>query len=105
MPKPIIIARHGFRADSLANRYNRLTQAVGTAWEALEIGDLVKQYIIILNLDEVNFVVWGKSVADATELIRIPPGQFAFFFNTASAPAVKADTAACDIEIKGVEGV
>lgn len=102
---PIITARNSFRADALAGtRYNQLVQAVGTSWEALETGDLVKQYIVLRNLDSTNFIVWGKTVADATELIRIPPGQFAFFYLTAAASAVKADTGACDLEIRGVEG-
>lgn len=98
----IIVAKIDFRADALA-RYNRSVQNVGTSWEALEIGDLVKQYILIRNLSE-NYVSFGKSVADATEIIRILPGEFSFFYLIAAAPAVKADTAACDIEIKGVEG-
>lgn len=103
---PIIVAKHSFRADALAGtRYNRLVQNVGfAAWEAMELGDLIKQQVLVLNLDKTNFVSWGKTVADATELIRIPPLHFAFFYLIAATPALKADTAACDVEIKGVEG-
>ena len=94
-----------FRADAIAGaRYNKTLQNVGTSWEAVEIGDLVKTWMLIRNLDDTNFVSWGKSVADATELIRIPPETAVLFYSVAAAPAFKADTAACDIEIIGVEG-
>lgn len=100
----IIDVDESWRDESL-DRYNKTLQNVGSGgWEALEIGDLAKTWMTIKNLDDTNFVAWGKSVGDATELIRIPPGKLVFFYLIAAAPAVKADTAACDIEIRGVEG-
>lgn len=100
---PLIVLKPAFRADSLA-RYNIGVQSVGTGWEALEIGDLVKQYIVIKNLNTTNYVSFGKTVADAFEIIRIMPEAFVFFYLIAAAPAVKANVASCDIEIYGVEG-
>ncbi len=99
----LIEVDESWRDDSLA-RYNSLTQDVGTSWEALEVGDLVKQWMTLTNLDTVNFISWGKSVADATELIRIPPGKTILIYNIAAAPAVKADTGDCDLLIRAVEG-
>lgn len=92
-----------FRADALA-RYNTVLQVVGTSWETLEVGDLAKQWMILTNLDTVNFVSWGKSVADATELLRIPPGASLLIYLTAANTAVLADTANCELQIFGVEG-
>jgi hypothetical protein len=92
------------RTDDNGERWNRAVQNVGISWEAMEIGDLPKQWVIIRNMDATNFVSFGKSVADATELLRIPAGCFNFVYLTAAAPALKADTAICDVEIIGVEG-
>lgn len=101
----IIKFDRSFRATAIAGtRYNKVLQNVGTAWEAVEIGDLAVQHMVIHNLDDTNFVSWGKSVADATELIRILPGEIVFFNSVATAPAFKANTAACDVEIYGVQG-
>jgi len=94
-----------FRADALAGtRYNTVLQVVGTGWEVLETGDLVKQWMILHNLDSTNYISWGKSVADATELLRIPPGASILVYLIAASTAVLADTAACDLQIFGVEG-
>lgn len=94
-----------FRDTELAgNRYNQILYSVGTSWEAVEIGDLVKTWMIISNLDNTNYISWGKSVADATELIRIPRLCAILIYSIAAAPALLADTAACDVEIIGVEG-
>lgn len=100
----LITVDEAWRDDSLA-RYQSLTQTVGTGWEALEVGDLVKQWMVLKNLDTTNFISWGKSVADATELLRIPPGKTILIYNIAAAPAVKADTAACELLIRSVEGL
>ncbi len=102
----IITFDHSFRQDQLAgSRYNKSVTNIGfAAWEALEVGDLGKQWMVLRNLDTVNFISWGKSVADATELLRIPPGATMLIYNLAVAPAVKANIAACDLEIQAVEG-
>lgn len=101
----IINADDTWRDDALTgSRWNKTLQNVGTSWEAIEIGDLVKTWMMIRNLDTTNFVDWGKSVADATALIRIPAGTSCLFYSIAGAPALRANTAAVDVEILGVEG-
>lgn len=102
---PLVNFDFSFRTDALAaGRHNKNIQSVGTGWEALETGDLAKQWMILKNLDTTNFISWGKSVADATELIRIPAGKAILIYITAAATAVKADTAICLLDIHGVEG-
>lgn len=91
-------------AQLTASRYNQTLYSVGTSWEAVEIGDLSKTWMIISNLDDTNYVSWGKSVADATELIRIPKLTAILIYSVATAPAMQANTSACDVEIIGVEG-
>lgn len=103
---PIINKDITWRDDALAGpRHNKIVQPVTFGvWQALEIGDLVKQWMLIENLDKTNYVFLGKNVADATEFCRIPAGTAMLIYMIAATPAVNCDTANCDIEISGVEG-
>lgn len=81
-------------------KYQRGRQNVGTAEEALILGDAAAGgWCMIYNTDATNFVA-VKAATGATPLIRINAGEFALFrlHASASAPYVQADTSAVEIE-------
>jgi hypothetical protein len=76
-------------------------QNVGTSEEALDLGGVSSGgYCFLRNLSETsgNTIMVRQSSAD-DDLIRLDPGEFAFFRLEASAPYVIAATEAADMEI------
>ena len=74
-------------------------QTVGTAEEALVLGDCgAGGLLIAVNRDGTNYIrIRGAS--GQTPLVRCRPGEPAFFRVDAGAvPTVQADTAACELE-------
>lgn len=80
--------------NALHNRQN-----VGTSEEALLLGDVAAGgWFFGINRDATNYIEIraGSGLAD---LVKIKPGEFAFFRTAADAtPYVIADTAACELE-------
>lgn len=79
----------------------RHRQSVGTAVEAITLGDVVAGgWILAINRDATNFVqIRAASVANP--LIRLKAGEAALFrldATYAAAPHIQADTAACEVE-------
>lgn len=78
----------------------RNRQTVGTVAEALVLGDAgAGGWILLVNRDASNFVGLVAN-SGGTYFIRMMPGEGALFRvdATASAPFIKADTAACEVE-------
>lgn len=79
------------------------TQSVGTTYEALALpADIATRgYYLIINQDPTNFVEMGVEVAAAFyPLDKIRPGGVKLAYAAAGVtPYVKADTAACKIEV------
>ena len=72
-------------------------QAVGTAEEAIVLGDSAAGgYCIAQNVDATNYVSLRRATGEGN-FIRINPGQIAVFRLEAAAPCAIANTAACNV--------
>lgn len=81
------------------SNYHRTVQAVGTSIEALSLGDVATPgYCMLHNLDATNFVLVYPNNTDAA-VIKLKAGEWALFRFAASAPYIKADTGACNVEV------
>jgi hypothetical protein len=97
------ITRSGQRFDVSGVHYTRKTQLVGTAAEALVLGDVgTPGWFLIYNMDATNYVEVLDAIAGAV-LLKIKPGEFACARFGCAAPAVKADTASVTIDYIVVE--
>jgi hypothetical protein len=73
-------------------------QVIGTSEEQFALVDATNPiYFYVRNLDATNFVEVG--VATGVYPIKLKPGQIALFPPNAAALFLKADTAACPVEI------
>lgn len=92
--------------DVTGTRYSQVVQEFGTVEEPLTLGDVPIAglgYCWLKNLDPTNFVLIGPAAGDAY-LIKLKPVESAVFrLNLSITPVVKADTAACDVEVLIVE--
>lgn len=88
-------------------RADRHLQTVGTTEELLDSGAITTAGVVRLkNLDSTNYVQFGNVVSGTFYPIGIlRPGKIAFFELTSLALYLKANTAACDIEIAQTEAV
>lgn len=83
--------------------YMRGTQTVGTAAEALDIGDITTPgWMLIVNRDATNYVEI-RDGADGADVVKIKAGEFALFRLATTTPYVIATTAACQVEYVVVE--
>lgn len=97
------IASHAWNTGTITRNvsgtnYVRNVQAVGTAEEALILGDVgTLGYILMKNLDATNYVEYqsGTGVAAA---IKLKAGDVALFRAGSAAPFVKANTSTVNIE-------
>ena len=85
--------------DVAGNKPLKRVQAIGTAEEAIDVGDATAGgYFMAINRDATNYVELrpGSGLAD---LVRLKPGDVCLFrlTNDATLYAI-ADTAACDLE-------
>lgn len=87
-----------FKADMSGSYIEAGIQNVGTAYEALDVGDVTTPgSCLFQNLDSTNFVEIGREIAAAFQAFaKIEPGEFAGPIKPASGVTwyVKADTAA-----------
>jgi len=93
----------GIQIDVSGDKVTRLIQEIGTAEEALDVGDVgTAGYIIMKNLDDTNFIEIrpGSGTAD---LIKLKAGEVAMFRLALNGPYAIADTAACDLEFLLIE--
>ncbi len=74
-------------------------QTIGTAEEALILGDVSSPgWLFLRNRDPTNFVTM-RPIATGTPFLRLPPNAPAGpFFLLAAAPTLQADTAPCLVE-------
>lgn len=75
-------------------------QSIGTAEEALILGEVAAGgWLILVNRDATNFVA-VKAASGATPLAKMKAGEPALFrlHPSATAPYLAADTAACEVE-------
>ncbi len=99
----IALTRSGQRFDVTGVHYTRKTQNVGTAAEALFLGEVgTPGWFLIYNMDATNYVEVLDSTGGAVTL-KIKAGEFACGRFGCAAPAVKANTAAVNIEYIVVE--
>ncbi len=80
-------------------------QSIGTTAEDLDLGDvpLASQGLIYMrNHDQTNFVTYGLNDGGTIkEIGKMKPGEPAFFrLKPSSQLMLKADTAACNVEVK-----
>lgn len=75
--------------------------SVGTTEEAVSFGDVTAGYCLMKNLDATNYVEVGTTGAYSARLIA-GGGVALFYVNTGTTIYVKADTAACLVEITSV---
>lgn len=85
-----------FNLEPANKRYNTGIQTIGTTEEALDVGDVSSAgYILVINLDDTNYVEVGLTGSYCIELPK--NGGFAVFPPTGTIMA-KANSAECDIE-------
>jgi len=74
-----------------------------SAEEDIAFGDVTPGLVVMQNLDSINFVTWGpKSGGAMVACGRLDPGKTARFYLKAGVTLrAIADTAACDVTIKG----
>lgn len=97
------LTRSGQRFTVSGTDYTRGTQSVGTAAEALALGEVTTPgWFFIYNMDATNYVEVLDSTGGVATL-KIKAGEFACGRFASAAPAVKANTAAVVIEYMVVE--
>ena len=86
-------------ADQASARLVRNVQNIGTAQEALELGDVVTPgFAVFSNLDSTNFVEIGIDVAATFHSFgKLKPGEQATIRLSTLAPFARADTAPVDL--------
>ena len=79
------------------------TLSIGTTAEAVSFGDIGPGIVILVNLDDINFVEWGmsdagtlKKIGTLRETSRIPA---IFELATGQTLMMQADTAACNVHV------
>ncbi len=79
-------------------------QTVGTAEEALVLGEVtVGGFLLMVNRDATNYVK-VRSGSGLADLVRLKPGEPALFrVDSGATPYVIADTAPCDVEYVLIE--
>ena len=77
--------------------------SIGTSEEDIAFGDVTPRFIMIENLDATNFVKYGpKSGGSMVLLGRVSPGGMApFELGAGVTLRMVADTAACNVRIRG----
>lgn len=89
----------GYQVDVAGTHVIRNTQSVGTAWEALLLGDVATPgFISAVNLDPSNYLELSSEVAGANPLARINAGEPCLFRITSAAVYARANTAACRLD-------
>lgn len=84
------------------NRIN-LTQRIGTAEEAVDLGDLTSaDLVVVKNLDPTNFVTL-YNISGGSAFTKILPGETHMFRLFSVALYAKADTAECRIQVLSFE--
>lgn len=98
------LQKSGLRFDVTGAQYIRKTQSIGTAAEAILLGDVgTPGWCMIQNNDATNYVEIFAQVADSVPLVKLKPGEFFCGRLGCTAPAAKANTAAVVIEYIIVE--
>lgn len=89
-----------FQYDQATAGGGSLWLDIGTTKETVSFGDGSPGVVLIRNQDATNFVTFGDN--SATALVgKISPGQLAIFEMASGATlALKADTAACKVEVR-----
>lgn len=89
-----------FSVDVAAAAYEQNVQNVGTSKAALTLGSVsTPGYCLMHNADPTNFISVYPNSTDA-ECLRLKPGEWSLFrFGPSTTPNVKADTAACNLEV------
>lgn len=78
------------------------TVTVGTSEEDINFGDVTPGWVVLQNLDATNFVEYGADNSGMQKLGKLQPGGIACFEMASGVTLrMKADTAACDVLIKG----
>jgi hypothetical protein len=89
------------QADITSGLRAKASQTVGTSEEQFSLVDVASpRYVIIQNLDDTNFVQVGTATGEYA--IKLLPGDIALFPPNATALYLKADTAACLVDITAV---
>jgi hypothetical protein len=96
-----MLAVSGLRFDWSGTKYTKHVQSIGTAEEAIDLGEISSVgWILAVNRDNTNFVSLRVGTG-LTNAIRLDPkGGFALFRagSGMTAPFAIADTAACRVE-------
>lgn len=76
---------------------------IGTSEEDISFGDVTPRIVIIENMDGTNFVKYGpKSGGSMVNFGRVSPGGIARFeMGSGVTLRMSADTAACNVRIRG----
>lgn len=89
--------------DVTGAKFTKGVQNVGTSAEAIGLGDIgTAGWFFIKNLDTTNYVEVLDAVA-GDACLKLKAGEFACGRFGAAAPAVKANTAACNVEYLIIE--
>ena len=75
---------------------------IGTSEETVSFGDVTAGWVQMINHDDTNYVEVGSATTEY--MVRLPAnkGMALFYLNTGKTLYVKANTAACDVEIIGL---
>jgi hypothetical protein len=85
-------------------KYVRGVQAIGTAAEAIDLGDVATPgWFFLRNLDSTNYVDILTQVAGGAAFLRLKPGELAIGRFAVAAPAAQANGAAVNLEYMIIE--
>lgn len=83
-------------------RAGTFTVDVGTSEETLSFGDIVPGFVELTNLDTTNFVEVGFATGVYPLKLRATSGKLMLDLNGSPTIYVKADTAACAVQVTAV---
>ena len=94
------LKKENLSATQTGDSYAEFIQSVGTAEEALELGQDIGTpgYCLLINLDPTNFVSIRRATGEGNCIRLDAGGGFALFKLAATAPFAIADTGACRVK-------
>lgn len=85
--------------DQTTAGIDKFVQNIGTSEETVSFSALTTEgYLVIVNLDDTNYVEWGPDSTGIIDIGKLEPGEIALFrLAPAATLKAQANTAACDV--------
>lgn len=89
--------------DQTTARAGSFTVEVGTTEESIDFGDLAPGYYQLTNLDATNYVQVGYATTVYVHRLLADGGSLQAYLESGVTVFVKANTAACDIQVQAID--